>query len=745
MGSSLDYARDDKEERTVNEIKNMNMKNILASGKILLLLAAPLFLTFCSRNEELIPEDDVTGKTVTLTLRSAETVSSPDTRTSLAGNGQVLWSEDDFVAIWTTSSFESYPVIPDPENPGTATIENVLESDVYVVSYPSGTRDWPAGELGDFVTVNIDPYQIYAENSFASEENPMIGYGTSTDIELRNVASVARFGITGTGAVSYLAFAANDGSNISGDIRIPVEDLRSGNMDDFYSDFSSEYSTSIALDCIDGEENPAPVQLSTDPVWFHMVVPAKTYQSGFTLYVMDAERNVAARKMTVPVSMPRSTVVPVEPFEFEPLPEPKIEVTETTSNSITYTVTAEPGMTIMTGVAYKALYDSYPAGPGNGDEYTQYDVAMETLYNSPEGFVTVGNDGTYTYTATRVCNYDCEYVDMSAAMEYYVMAAYAVPGDMPIGNAAVEPASTREAAGEGPSILDFSVLSESTCSKLVMNISLEGEVSALKLGLFCAAEYDGYASSGMEPRDMVLAYGKVLDEAMIDAAVSGVLYYETDYDDRIYPSTEYSLVLLATGPDGAESVLENRYTTAEHFPADASWEMISSEATVTLQDYYNGWNLHFKSLTAERLAGENIYRIRLDIYQDDFSGYMSSLGCMPTGEEPVYLYIDGNTSADIFGSGMPEPVAQVFPNESYVPFETGDGLPVYFHSSGYTAINEWNSNISIDIHTVLTPDYVAETSLAYQHLSIYSPVQAAPVTGSMSNEDFSLQEETPWN
>ena len=399
----------------------------------------------------------------------------------------------------------------------------------------------------------------------------------------------------------------------------------------------------------------------------------------------------------------------------------------------------------MTGVAYKAFYDSYPAGSGYDDEYSQYDIALETLYNSPGGFVTVGNDGTYTYSAAKVCNYDCEYVDMSADMEYYVMASYAVPGDMPLGNVAVEPASTLAAAGEGPAILDFSVLPESTYSELCLNIALDGGVSTLKLGLFSAAEYDGYMSSGMEPRDMALAYGKNLDESLIDAAVNGGLYYETAYDDRIYPSTEYHLVLLAAGPDGAESVMECQYFTAEHFPADASWEMISSDATVALVDSDNGWDLMFGGLTAERLAGENIYRIRLDTYQNDFSGYMASLGCAPDGDGDVYLYIDGNTSADIFGSGMPEPVAQIFPEESYVPFATDDGRPVYFHSSGFVMINEWDAGISIDIHTVLTPDYVADISLAYQYLSIYIPVQAAPVSGSMTNEDFYLQEEIPWD
>ena len=241
-------------ERFVNDVKKMNMKNITDTGKILLLLAAPLFLTFCSRNEDLLPEEDVTGKTVTLTLRSAETVSTPDSKTSLAGNGQVLWSEGDYVTVGTPTSLETYPVIPDPENPAMATIEGVPQSDEYVVAYPSIPEDWQYGEIGEFVTAGIDAYQTYAENSFASEKNPMVGYGTSTDIELRNVASVARFGITGTGAVSYLAFAANDGSNIAGNIKIPVEDLRRGKMDDSYSDFSSEYGTSIALDCLDEED-----------------------------------------------------------------------------------------------------------------------------------------------------------------------------------------------------------------------------------------------------------------------------------------------------------------------------------------------------------------------------------------------------------------------------------------------------------------------------------------------------------
>ena len=718
--------------------------NISASGKILLLLAAPLFLTFCSRNEELLPDNGGSEKTVTLTLRSAESVSAADTRTSLAGNGQVLWSDGDFVTVGTSSSYESYPVIPDPENPAAATVEGVPESDEYVVIYPYGSfSDWPAGGIGDYVSLNIDSFQRYSEDSFATEVNPMAGYGTSTDIELKNVASVARFGITGTQAVTYLTFAANDGSNLAGNIMIPVEDLRSGVMSDSYSDFSDEYGTSIVLECVDDEYNTVPVQLSSEPTWFHFVVPAKTYDSGFTLYVIDSEKNLSIKKMTVPVEMPRSTVVPVEPFEFEPIPEPEIEITGTASNSISYTVTAVPGTTIMTGVAYKSYYDSYPAGP-DGDEYTQYDIALETVYNSPEGFVTVGDDGTCTFTATKVCNYDCEYVDMVAATDYYVIASYAVPGDMPLGTVAVVPASTEAASGEGPAILDFSVLPESTYSKLAMNIALEGEVSVLQLGLFSAAELDGYIASGMEPRDVVLAYGKTLDEASIETAVSGGLYYETAYDDRVYPATEYRLFLLAAGPDGAESFVENEYVTPEHFPEDAVWETVSSAASVTLSDYENGWTLNFNDLTAERLDGENIFRVRLDIYQNDFSGYMTSLGCNPTGEDIVYLYLDGNTSADIFATGMPEPVAQIFPEESYAAFMTAEGMPVYFCTSSYSMLHVWENSLEAGVYTSLTSDYTAEENLSNQNLFIRIPFESGPASGSMSNEDFQIQEETPW-
>ena len=184
--------------------------NIL--NKMLLLAALPLAMAQCGKIAEPEPDALPSGNTVTLTLRGAETVSTPDSKTSLAGNGQVLWIEGDYVTVGTPTSLETYPVIPDPENPAVATIEGVPQSDEYVVAYPNIPEDWQYGEIGEFVTASIDAYQKYAENSFASEKNPMVGYGTSTDIELKNVASVARFGITGTQSVYYLAFAANDGS-----------------------------------------------------------------------------------------------------------------------------------------------------------------------------------------------------------------------------------------------------------------------------------------------------------------------------------------------------------------------------------------------------------------------------------------------------------------------------------------------------------------------------------------------------
>ena len=82
----------------------------------------------CAKEEITPDEPQGSGKTVTLTVRSA----GPDTRTWLGEGGKVMWTEGDVIRI--NGSY--YDVIPDENDPSSATVSGVYESSEYMASYP---------------------------------------------------------------------------------------------------------------------------------------------------------------------------------------------------------------------------------------------------------------------------------------------------------------------------------------------------------------------------------------------------------------------------------------------------------------------------------------------------------------------------------------------------------------------------------------------------------------------------------
>ena len=351
--------------------------------------------------EDLKP-DKPSGRTVTLTVTTSDAHSpGGDTRTTLGEDLQVLWSQGDRISINNVD----YEVIPDPDDPSVATVEGVIESDSYVAVYPSGrvTNSSSWKEDGE-IRLGFNTYLSYAENSFADYDNAMVAYSTTTDLQFRNIGGILRIGITGnTGGMRSLYLTTGESHPVSGAVPVSLDDLVSGDLKDTYPvDPGDWYGSTVVLE--DDDMDPMPVNPS-DPSYFYFVLPSSVYQEGFTLTMEDAEGNVAVKKKTSAVSVLRSRVTTMETVAFDPVPAPEIVSAVPTSSSVTFDITAEPGIKVLAGLIYKAVYDSMT----DPEEKAEY--AKSAAWNPEGGSLSENASGSYTAVFQNVLNYDYESVN----------------------------------------------------------------------------------------------------------------------------------------------------------------------------------------------------------------------------------------------------------------------------------------------------------------------------------------------
>lgn len=669
-----------------NNLKYFIMK-ISVWHRILFLFVVSAAFVQCSVEEIPSQGQDDSGRMVTLTLRRDAAMS--DTKTALTENGEVVWTENDFIYV----NGETYPVNIDQDDPSVATV-SVKESKEYIASTTYFSLD------GKNMYVKINDSQEYEKDSFDPYANHMVAYSTTTDLQFRNIGGVLRLGITGQPKqkIMALTFTANDGSVISGDAVIPLDDIRSGNYADSYpaveDDRAPEDCRYIQMLCINDEtEAITGVELNpTEPVYFNLVVPSQTYKEGFTVTMFDMDGNVAIKKMNASVTVPRSKIVPMSDFSFEPVERIKIEPAGSTATSLTYTVTGEPGMTVYTGVVYKSYYDSLPDSYEEDPDadWTKLEYGLSAIIDGEVQYATLGPDGRHTFTADKVSDANADPVDMIAKSDYYILACYISNGfpSFPV----LAEAGTSVAEGSAPE-LSLAVSSETTYRELSATIAADASTSEIKVYLASMAEYENDKDSAMSDMDIVMNEGRILDEAALSEAVSGGFEYvvEADMDPwpaedgyHICPGTDYVFIVLAIGENGAVSVKKTECTTPGHFPADAQWQTISETAELNVYTYV-GAEIH-GMVKLEKLEVDEIYRVAFDFTEnEDFVAAMADSGYTRDSEGGAsYIYFDATAE------GKP---TYVYPEESYIGFSDAEGRPVYLMSIGNrdsVSYDEWD-------------------------------------------------------
>lgn len=666
----------------------------------------------CSTDEmQPEPEEPVSG-TVNLTLRSAAT----DTRTSLAGDGSVEWGPDDFV--WVNGN--SYPVLPDGEDPTKATVENVASAKDFLASFPDGLWINDNGSYAVYIREN----QTYSENSFGPSDNPMVAYSTSTDLQFRNVGGIVRIAVRGSQSVLNVAFIANDLNPAAGNLLIPAEDIQTGALADEYSDFDGADNGYERIYLGTGE----PVTLSPSETTFDFVVAPRTYKGGFSVYVEDTEGNVAGHSTTGDFTVLRSTLNPMTAFDFEPLSEPEVSLSSATATSFEVTVSAPSGFPLKSAVIPAEEWDS---------GFNQEENARSAILSSSYDAFSVGT-GSHTFTADKCSMNTWDETVLSAATEYVVVTGYYL-SDRIIGPLSVQRITTEDPSGTPP-VISADLTPGTEYDRLLASISVENAVSAT-YAVMSESRYQYLRADYQSDEEMLAVYGTMLSSDELSEALAGRLTIEY-IDMYILPLTEYRLVVSATSAGGMVSTLSSTAVTSEHIPSDAVWEEVPENVQMSLHYFGSGFE---GFVTVEKMKDEPVFRIAFPLADDEnFNNLMNERGCVKTDSEPQYIYVE---LRDFDGySGEPF----IAPGESFIGYTSQEGQAPVFMMSSYSFVSrsgEYTINIMIRFRFAFLDSSGFVNEFEEGDLQFVDvPLSILGTGGSMTGEDFTggSDAEIPW-
>lgn len=689
----------------------------------------------CAKEEITPDEPQGSDKTVTLTVRSA----GPDTRTWLGEGGKVMWADVDRIRI--NSGY--YDVIPDENDPSSATVSGVYESSEYMASYP----EWTGEDENNFI-VTVSQEQYYGVSSDVqmdlSETNPMLGYTTGSELVFHNMAALIRIGITGNGEqIESITLVRNDGEPVTGEFLVPKEDVKSGEIADTYDNFRSDYYYQPYMYALLYGNNK---ELSQEPTYFYLAVVPDAYPEGFTVYVRDGEGNYAIQSTYGNEDIFRSTITSKEPFVFQAFEgTPELEVTGTGPISLSCTVSGHRGAYIKAVAVPKTQWDEY---------YTE-DPAwrVEDVLGREGDIYQIGADGTVSFEMDKAYNDDGMKTTMTPKTEYVIAVGYADLRDINyISNTGVyAEAATSAATGENP-VLTASLAPGNRYDRLSVSIHAP-EAASVSYALVSAADYGRYKNEGLDDAAIIGQYGRMMEGEILEAATgagfsktvisSDFLMNTTDGSGEFYPATEYVLIVSALSQGGMSSSATSRATTSLHIDPDAEWNPVS-EGSLYIRDdnsgaYYEG------PVEIERMAGRSIYRFVSPMNQNEafisvFTGYWSGVQLSDRDEHYIYLDLsDGNNVT------LP-------PFENYIGFstnseDTGSQYELFLSSYGnYVDVEPYH--VSMDFY--LGIQYQDENYSWLQWLGScqfrieFEVPGGTGLDNSGSNESFDIGDEVQW-
>ena len=238
---------------------------------------------------------------------------TPETRTSLDAEGNVLWKQGDQVSIFAGSTInEQYQVTDASDGKTAASLNKVGDSgfvagteiDNNVAFYPYVSTAAIAKSAGSYVIsdITLPATQTYAEGSFGNGAFPMAAVtGSIGDMNLKfkNVLGGLKLQLKGTASITSISITGNNNEVLCGATEVTVT-----NGDTPSINLTDASAKTVTLDCGAG------VALDSETATpFIIALPPITMTGGFTVIVTDTEGKQMEIKTTKSQTITRSTLL----------------------------------------------------------------------------------------------------------------------------------------------------------------------------------------------------------------------------------------------------------------------------------------------------------------------------------------------------------------------------------------------------------------------------------------------------
>ena len=259
---------------------------------------------------ESIPEVIREAKVFTAIIDDTTT---PETKTSLDVEGNVLWKQGDQVSIFAESTVnEQYQVTDASDGKTAASLNKVGDSgfvagteiDNNVAFYPYASTAAIAKSAGSYVIsdITLPATQTYAEGSFGNGAFPMAAVTGSTgdmNLKFKNVLGGLKLQLKGTASIASISITGNNNEILCGAAEVTVSNGSTPSIN--LTDISAK---TVTLDCGAG------VALNSETATpFIIALPPITMTGGFIVVVTDTEGKQMEIKTTKSQTIARSSLL----------------------------------------------------------------------------------------------------------------------------------------------------------------------------------------------------------------------------------------------------------------------------------------------------------------------------------------------------------------------------------------------------------------------------------------------------
>ena len=286
------------------------MKKLLTILCTTLLLA----LTGCQHEEPLVEPETVTGQEFNAQIEEFNAA----TKTELANNNSVVWSEGDQIAIFQgTSSADKYQVNEDCVGNDNGTFRIVAKggtnatsnfpANIALYPYKDDLTCSPTVENGEITSYHIEGVtfpstQTYVAGSFPNDSFMMAAITDGINdhtLNFRNLCGALKLQLKGTAKIKTIELKGNDNEPLAGEATVTI--YPDGTAPSLT--MSEKASTTVTLNCGDG------VQLNeTTATDFLITVPPTAFEKGFTVTITSRDGGIAKIETTKPNTIERSYI-----------------------------------------------------------------------------------------------------------------------------------------------------------------------------------------------------------------------------------------------------------------------------------------------------------------------------------------------------------------------------------------------------------------------------------------------------